>query len=219
MGKSNEVTLANTKVNSKKYELQTVKNSQYPDFKLSGQYQRITEPNLDLKVALGDGSGTPVSPDRLLLGQATASLPLFAGFKIQNNIKLYDNLYQAETANASKTKEDIAMRVINYYAELYKAQKTIELLNENQKQAQQRVTDFTELEKNGIIPRNDLLKSQLLVSRTQVSIDEAKKNESILNYYLITLLKLPAGTKLQVNENDFFALKTDQAPMSDQANC
>lgn len=215
--KSNEVTLANTKVNSKKHELQTVKNSQYPDFKLSGQYQRITEPNLDLKIALGDGSGTPVSPDRLLLGQASASLPLFAGFKIQNNIKLYDNLYQAETANASKTKEDIAMRVINYYAELYKAQKTIELLNENQKQAQQRVTDFTELEKNGIIPRNDLLKSQLLVSRTQVSIDEAKKNESILNYYLVTLLKLPAGTKLEVNENDFFALKTDQAPMSDQA--
>lgn len=215
--KSNEVTLANTKVNSKKYELQTVKNSQYPDFKLSGQYQRITEPNLDLKVAFGDGSGTPVSPDRLMLGQASASLPLFAGFKIQNNIKLYDNLYQAETANASKTKEDIAMRVINYYAELYKAQKTIELLNENQKQAQQRVTDFTELEKNGIIPRNDLLKSQLLVSRTQVSIDEAKKNESILNYYLVTLLKLPAGTKLEVNENDFFALKTDQAPMTDQA--
>jgi hypothetical protein len=37
-------------------------------------------------------------------------------------------------------------------------------LKENQKSAQQRVTDF-QLEKNGIIPRNDLLKAQLQVSK------------------------------------------------------
>ncbi|MDD2822343.1 MAG: TolC family protein, partial [Flavobacterium sp.] len=39
--KSNEVSLANTKVSSKKYELQSAKNNQYPDFKISGQYQRL----------------------------------------------------------------------------------------------------------------------------------------------------------------------------------
>jgi outer membrane protein TolC len=39
--KSNEVSLANSKVNSSKYELQSKKNSQYPDLKLSGQYQNL----------------------------------------------------------------------------------------------------------------------------------------------------------------------------------
>ena len=34
--KSNEISLANTKVATKKYELQSVKNSQYPDLKVSG---------------------------------------------------------------------------------------------------------------------------------------------------------------------------------------
>lgn len=38
---SNEVGLANAKVHSKKYELQSAKNNQYPDFKISGQYQRL----------------------------------------------------------------------------------------------------------------------------------------------------------------------------------
>jgi outer membrane protein TolC len=212
--KSNEVTLANTKVNTKKYELQSVKNNQYPDLKISGQYQRLGKASIDMHN--DQASSEPIaSPDRAMLGMANLSLPLFSGFKIQSSIDAYDNLYEAETANAAKTKEDVALRVITYYTALYKAQKTLDLLNENQKQAKQRVTDFTELEKNGIIPRNDLLKAQLLVSRTQLSIDEANNNLNNINFYLTTLLKLEPSVKLQVNEQDFFNLKTSNAPTSD----
>ncbi|MCD0471368.1 MULTISPECIES: TolC family protein [unclassified Flavobacterium] len=211
--KSNDVTLANTKVNTKKYELQTVKNNQYPDIKVSGQYQRLTKASIDMPNQ-GE-SKSLASPDRAMFGMANLSLPLFAGFKIQNSIDAYDNLYEAETAYAAKTKEDVALRVITYYTALYKAQKTLDVLNENQKSAKQRVTDFTELEKNGIIPRNDLLKSQLLVSKTQLSIDEATNNLNNINFYLTTLLKLDPSTKLQVNEDDFFNLKTSNAPTSD----
>lgn len=212
-GKSNEVTLASTKVNTKKYELQEVKNNQYPDIKVSGQYQRLTKASIDMPNQ-GE-SASLASPDRAMIGMANLSLPLFAGFKIQNSINAYDNLYEAENANAAKTKEDVALRVITYYTALYKAQKTLDVLNENQKSAKQRVTDFTELEKNGIIPRNDLLKSQLLVSKTQLSIDEATNNLNNINFYLTTLLKLDPATKLQVNEADFFNLKTSNAPTSD----
>ena len=212
--KSNEVMLANTKVNSSKYELQTVKNNQYPDFKISGQYQRLTNASVEMANAGSNSSAMP-SPDQVMLAQANVSLPVFAGFKIQNSINLSDNLYQAENANAAKTKEDITMRVVNYYTALYKAQKTLDILNENQKSAKQRVTDFTELEKNGIIPKNDLLKAQLLVSRTQIAIDEAQNNLNNINFYLATLLKIDTNTKLEVNEADFFNLKTDNAPKSD----
>ena len=214
--KSDEVTLANTKVNTKKYELRSTKNNQYPDLKASGQYQRLAGADVNLKMNQESGSGSMPNPDQLMLGQLSASLPIFAGFKIQNSIKLSENLYQAELATSLKTKEDIALRVVNYYTDLYKAQKTIELLNEDQKQAKQRVTDFIELEKNGIIPRNDLLKSQLLVSKIQLSIDEANKNLNILNYYLITLLKLDSNTKLVVRENDFINYKTDNIPTNEQ---
>lgn len=212
--KSNEVILANTKVNSSKYELQSVKNNQYPDFKISGQYQRLT--NASVEMANTDSNAAPLpAPDQVMLAQANVSLPIFSGFKIQNNIKISDNLYQAENANAAKTKEDITMRVVNYYTALYKAQKTVDILIENQKSAKQRVTDFTELEKNGIIPKNDLLKAQLLVSRTQIAIDEAQNNLNNINFYLATLLKIETNTKLEVDEKDFFNLKTDNAPKSD----
>lgn len=214
--KSNEISLANTKVATKKYELQSVKNSQYPDLKVSGQYQRLAKASINLKANKSSSTEPMPVVDQLMIGQVNASVPLFAGFKIQNSIKVSENLYQAENATASQTKEEIAMKVINSYANLYKAQKTIELLKENQKSAQQRAADFGELEKNGIIPRNDLLKSQLQVSKIQLSIDEENNNLNIVNFYLVTLLKLPVETKLEIRESDFANFQMDNIPTNEE---
>ncbi len=216
--KSNEVSLANTKVSSKKYELQSAKNNQYPDFKISGQYQRLANASVNLKINQNSSSSAEPMPavDQMMIGQVNATLPVFSGFKIQNGIRISENLYQAETATATQTKEEVAMKVINYYAGLYKAQKTIELLKENQKTAKQRAYDFSELEKNGVIPRNDLLKSQLQVSKIQLSIDEANNNLNIVNFHLVTLLKLPVETKLEVRESDFINFQMTNVPESDQ---
>jgi outer membrane protein TolC len=214
--KSNEVSLANTKVATKKYELQSIKNNQYPDLKVSGQYQRLAKASVNLKINKSSNAEPMPVVDQLMIGQVNANLPVFAGFKIQNSIKVSENLYQAENATASQTKEEIAMKVINSYANLYKSQKTIELLKENQKSAQQRVVDFSDLEKNGVIPRNDLLKSQLQVSKIQLSIDEENNNLNIVNFYLVTLLKLPGETKLEIRESDFANFQMNNIPTNDE---
>jgi outer membrane protein TolC len=214
--KSNEVGLANAKVSSKKYELQSAKNNQYPDFKISGQYQRLANASINLKSSQNSNSGSLPIVDQLMIGQINASIPVFAGFKMQNNIQLHENLYEAETATATHTKEEVAMKVINLYASLFKAQKTIALLKENQKRAEQRTFDFGELEKNEIIARNDLLKAQLQVSKIKLSIDEAVNNENIINFQLITLLKLPIGSQLEIRESDFANFKMDNVPTSEQ---
>lgn len=217
--KSNEVSLANTKVDTKKYELQSAKNHQYPDLEISGQFLGLNEPTISSNLgAAGDDMSSeemPV-PGHISIAQASLKVPIFSGFKIQNGIKLQDNLFQAENAMASKTKEDVAMRVINYYANLYKSQRTIEIIKENQKSAEQRVTDYVALEKNGIIPRNDLLKAQLQVSKLQLSLDEAINNETVINYYLVTLLKLPTGTKLVVNESDLINFPKTEIPTDEK---
>ena len=214
--KSNEVSLANTKVATKKYELQAVKNERYPNLKISGQYQHLTKATINLKLN-NNGTSPQETPvvDQLILGQANATLPVFAGFKIQNSIVALDNMYQAEAANAMQTKEEVAMQVVNYYARLYKAQKTVELLKENQKSTKQRVTDFTALEKNGIIPRNDLLKAQLQVSKVQLSLDRASSDLKNVNFELVSLLKLSPKTNLVIRESDFANFKMNNIPTSE----
>jgi outer membrane protein TolC len=215
--KSNEVGLANAKVSSKKYELQSAKNNQYPEFKIAGQYQRLANASINLKSNQNNSSAAALPVvDQLMIGQANATLPIFAGFKVQNNILLHENLYEAEEANSLHTKEDMAMKVINQYASLFKAQKTVALLKENLKRAEQRAHDFSELEKNEIIARNDLLKAQLQVSKIKLSIDEAMNHENTVNFQLITLLKLPVGTKLEIRESDFANFKMNNVPTNEQ---
>ncbi|GGA84929.1 transporter [Flavobacterium palustre] len=212
--KSNEVNLANAKVATKKHELQSVKNNIYPEVKASAQYQRLTKATVNLKNNSAESESDTKAPnvDQLVLGQINASLPIFSGFKLKNSIKVSDNLYQAETANALQTKEETAMKAINYYAALYKAQKTVELLNENYKSAQQRVKDFTELEKNEIVPKNDLLKTQLQLSKVQLSLDQAKSNLNVINYELTNFLKLDPKTIIEIKESDFYNFEMNNIP-------
>lgn len=206
--KSDEVVLADAKTTTKKYELQGVKNNRYPDLKISGQYMRLTNADIKQGSVLNSSEENtttttakkePAKVDQLMLGQANLSLPLFSGFKLKNSIKASEKLYQAESASAVYTKEETALQVIEYYAQLYKTQKAVELFRENLKRSQQRVTDFKALETNGLIARNDLLKSQLQVSKIQLSLDDAEKDVRIINYRLITLLKLPAETFIEVS--------------------
>ena len=205
LSKSNAVALANAKVETKRYESQTVKNYKYPDLRVSGQYLRLTNANVNSKLNSNSSNppSAPLAVNQLMLGQINSSLPLFSGFKLQNSVRASENLYQSEKAKLEQTKEEIAMEVVEYYANLYRAQKAVNLITENLKSAEQRVTDFTALEKNGIIARNDLLKAQLQQSKVQLSLDEAYKNVSVLNYYLITLLKLPEDYKIGIDENQF----------------
>jgi len=215
LSKSDEVGLATTKSVTRSYELASVKNNQYPDVKLSGQYLRLTNADIKLKSS-GEASSDPnaepaATPkvNQLMFGQASVSMPLFSGFKLRNSIKASESEYKAELANANYTKEETAMKVVEYYAELYKAQKSVELFKESLKSGQQRVKDFTAMEENGIIARNDLLKSQLQVSKYQLSLDDAEKNVRLINYYLVTLLKLSPETQIVVSpesiQNDLFS--------------
>ncbi|HEY0045784.1 MAG TPA: TolC family protein [Flavobacterium sp.] len=203
LSQSDEVHLANTKAATRSYELQSMKNNRYPDVKISGQYLRLTNADINLKSTQesSDPATEPTSSpqvNRLMLGQANVNMPLFSGFKLKNSIIASENAYQAEVSSAGFTKEQIAMRVVHYYADLYKAQKSVELFRESLKSSQQRVTDFTAMEQNGLIPRNDLLRAQLQLSNVRLSLEESEKNVRLINYYLVTLLKLSPETVITV---------------------
>lgn len=227
---SNEAGLADTKTETSKYELETVKNNRYPSLKISGQYQRLTEANINSKVSFGGSEPaegeTTSSPkvNQLILGQASLSMPIFSGFKLKNSVKASENRYQAELLNAKNTKEQLAMNTVILYVNLYKAQQSVRLIQENLKSSQQRVKDFTAMEENGLIARNDLLKSQLQSSNIELSLEDAKRKVVTLNYQLGNLLKLPEGTqispddaifensgfpKTSINQNDALAGRSD----------
>ena len=208
---SDVAALAKTKVESSKLELDITKNNRYPSVKSSGQYLRLTNAKVDSNIQTnneGSGSSTSLKIDQLMLGQVNVNMPVFSGFKLNNSINESESMYKAETFSEKHSKEQIGLEVVEMFASLYKAQQMVNLIEENLKTADQRVTDFTAMEENGLIARNDLLKAQLQQSNVQLSLDNAKKNTAIANYKLITLLKLPEGSVVEI---DIEAVKRDMA--------
>ncbi len=214
---SDAASFAKAKVETSKLELDVTKNNRYPSVKASGQYLRLSSANVDSNIqsnnSSSSGSSAPLKVDQLLLGQVNVNLPIFNGFKLTNSIKASESMYKAETFSEKHTQEQIGLEVVELFSTLYKAQQMTSLIEDNLKTADQRVKDFTAMEENGLIARNDLLKAQLQQSNIQLSLDNAKKNTSIANYKLITLLKLPENTQVDI---DIEAIKRDMA--SNQGN-
>ncbi|MXN90126.1 TolC family protein [Flavobacterium sp. Sd200] len=224
--KSTEANLADTKVETSKLELANTKNTAYPSFTVSGQYLRLTDPTINLKSAgssssgeSGESSGGSSTPkvNSAMFALANASVPVYAGGKVKNSIAASENAYKAQTFNAADTKDQVALQTIALYTNLYKAQQSVALIEENLKSANQRVKDFTAMEENGLIARNDLLKTKLQASNIQISLDEAKKNVATINYQLITLLHMPESTQIDVKDGYFKNQNADVAISESEA--
>lgn len=186
-----------------------------PDAKVSGSYIYLTNPNIDLKTKTsssgsGSGGGTP-KVNQAAYGILNISLPLYAGGRINYGIESSKYLAQAEELDAENNKEQVIENTIEAYINLYKAGQAVELYDSNLVQAQQRVKDFANLEKNGLLARNDLLKSQLQTSNVELALLDATNNLELANVNMNLMLGLPEKTILSVDSaiiNQKFSVQT-----------
>ncbi|WP_066224386.1 TolC family protein [Formosa haliotis] len=223
---SDGAKIINSQVTTSEHEVQVAKALQYPDFTVGGQYRHLTridfasEINMDPSTEIEATEGVSIpNVNQLMMGNLDISMPIFSGFKIKNTIEASKNLHTASTYKAKNNNEKLALQTINLYINLYKAEQSIHLFEDNLISAKQRVTDFTNMEENGILARNDLLKAQLQESQVSISLENAKKTKNILNYRLVTLLKLPEQTIVETISDNFgmapTSVETDSIYRSD----
>lgn len=188
---------ATTQSTISKYELDVLKNNLYPSMKVSGQYLRLTNANVNSSLSSGNTSNSTPQVSQLLLGQASVSMPLYSGSKLKNSIKASENMYQSELAKAQFVQEELSIEVIELYAALYKSQEMAKLYDENKKTAHQRTTDFAAMVDNGLLAKNDLLKAQLQEANVELMHANTLKNISIFNYELTLLLGFSENTLIE----------------------
>ena len=138
------------------------KQNQLPDLKVSASYLRLTQPNIDMQYKTGNSSGSPSEPikiDQASYGSVNLSLPVYSGMKIQYGIRSSEFLEKAAVLNADQDKEAVILNTIDAFSNLYKARANLRVIRENLAQSQSRDADFANLEKNGLLARNDKLKA------------------------------------------------------------
>lgn len=181
-----------------------------PEANVSGSYLRLNKPNIDLKTkSNGNGGGTngdeSPEPNQAMYGIANISMPIFSGFRIRYGIESAKYLEQATKLDAENDKEEIIFNTIDAYNNLYKSKAAVDLVNENLQSARERAAQFSDLEKNGLLPRNELLKAQLQVSNTELALLDAQNNWKLANINMDLMLGLPESTELTVDSTGFQA--------------
>jgi outer membrane protein len=180
------------------------KNNRLPDVRTSASYLMLRNPNINIKLGspppVGGGQqGSALSSikvGQVAFGMATASLPLFSGFNIHYGIESAKYLAEAARLDAGNDREALLLNTISAYSNLYKARAEVELINENLKQSQQRVVDFVNKEKNGIIIRNDLLKVQLQESNVELALLQAQSDYKVAMVNMNLMLGRPEDAEL-----------------------
>jgi outer membrane protein len=172
-----------------------------PDAKVAGAYLRLSSAHIDMKAPQngtggGGGSSAPPQVTQAMYGILNLSLPIYTGGKIKYGIESSQFLEQAAKLDAETQKDEVISNTVEAYINLFKARSAVDMLNENLSQAQQRVKDFRSLEKNGLLARNDLMKAELQVSNTELSLLDMENNWQLANLNMNLMLGLPEKTIL-----------------------
>lgn len=204
---SKQLRVSHAKVDQATASLKEANERQLPDVSVSGSYLRLTQPNIDLKLKLGDNSGGSAteSPkvNQAAYGSANVAIPIFAGGKLQSGKESARFLAEAAKLDVDKDREDVIQNTIAAYSNLYKAKAAVALVQENIRQSDERVKEFTNKEKNGLLARNDLLKAELQQSNYQLALMDAENNLKISNLNMDIMLGLPDNTVIQVDSTVF----------------
>ncbi|MGE8533524.1 MAG: TolC family protein [Chryseobacterium sp.] len=196
----------NLKIDAAKIEEATAdlleaKNRQLPELKVSGSYMYLPiKPNVDIKLPGVSGAGGP-EVHQVLYGSANLSVPIYSGGRIKYGIQSAKYLVEASKLSTENDKIAIAYNVAQAYNNLFKANQSIKVFEENLAASQKRDETFLKMENNGLIARNDRLKANLQTSNIELQLLEAKNNYNIANINMDLLLGIPETTELVVDEN------------------
>ncbi|WP_312399764.1 TolC family protein [Chryseobacterium sp.] len=198
----------NLKIDAAKIEEATAdlleaKNRQLPDLKVSGSYMYLpNKPNVNIKLpGVSSEGGSSPAVHQVAYGMANLSVPIYSGGRIKYGIQSAKYLVEASKLSTENDKIAIAYNVAQAYNNLFKANQSIKVLEENLTASQKRDETFLKLENNGVIARNDRLKANLQTSNIELQLLEAKNNYNIANINMDLLLGIPETTEIEVDQN------------------
>jgi len=197
------------KIDEASAAVQEAKDGRLPDFKISGSYLRLNNPNVNLQTKSGSGSSSAdsnkIKVSSALYGIANISYPIYSGMRIQYGIESAKYLEQAVKLDAENNRGAVILNAISAYVNLYKSKTAVDLVKENLEQSRKRDTDFSNLEKNGLLARNDLLKAELQTSNIELSLFDATSNWKLANVNMNILLGLPERTMILMDTSNIKA--------------
>ena len=186
-------------------QLSTSRNSRLPDVSAS----------LNQNFSFGRGltadntySNTNTSSTSLQLG---ASMPLFTGFQIPNQIKLNQLNLEAATADLEKAKNDIRMKVAQAYVQILYDMEISEVAHRQIDIDSMQVERLQAFVKNGKASESELSQQRATLANSRLLATQADNNTRLAILTLTQLLELPTPDGFSVVRPELADVSADIA--------
>lgn len=181
---------ADLKVQGAEARAQEVKDRNLPQASASLSYSRFS---LITPFAFGEGEdgkpllGLPAGGFSATMGAVSIKKELFSGFAEKAARQSADLLLRASKLDVQRNRQELVYTVTDAYYNIVKLIRSTDVINQNIQQFDEREKDARNLEKEGVILSNEVLKLQLQkhnleLSRLQV---EKAKETALFNFGLL----------------------------------
>lgn len=140
----------------------------------------------------------------------SANESVFNGFQWKNGVISMDYAAKAAEYSYESKKNDVSINIISAYLNLFKLQKALVLVEESLDQIKAHVKEVSDFESHGLATENDVLRTKLQQSNTELTQIDIENNIQTVNYNLDIMLGLPENTKVQIDTTTIMADKTLQ---------
>lgn len=173
----------------------TAQTSRLPDISIGATTGYIGRPTV-----FHQGLSQPMHPDMPDWSHnynVEVTQPIYRGGKIHYTIKRSSLEKQIATLNSTNDKAEIKLLLLGQYMDLFSLYKQKEVFARNVEESARRLEDIRRLKKEGIVTRNDELRSELQLTNDQLAYREANDNIAIVSQQLDVVLGLDETLLLQ----------------------
>lgn len=173
----------------------TAQTSRLPDISIGATTGYIGRPTVFRR-----GLSQPVHPDMPDWSHnynVEVTQPIYRGGKIHYTIKRSSLEKQIAALNSTNDKAEIKLLLLGQYMDLFSLYKQKEVFARNVEESARRLEDIHRLKKEGIVTRNDELRSELQLTNDQLAYREANDNIAIVSQQLDIVLGLDETLLLQ----------------------
>lgn len=169
-----------------------------PSLKLNAGYRRLSE--VDPFIITTPFGSFPIAPgifDNYSV-QLSVFQPLFTGFRLSGNVNLNEELSNATAEEYNKEKSELMFNIKNSYWGVFKAMQFKKVMDETVEQIKAHVEDAKNLEKAGMLTRNDILKIEVQLSNAIYQQLEAENAVKLTMTALNNVMGIPLNTQIEI---------------------
>lgn len=186
------------KVKGAEAKVKEVSALRLPSLKLNAGYRKLSE--VDPFIITTPFGSFPIASgifDNYSV-QLSVFQPLFTGFRLAGNVNLNEELSKATTEEYNKDKSELMFNIKNSYWGVFKAIQFKKVMDETVEQIKAHVEDAKNLEKAGMLTRNDILKIEVQLSNAIYQQLEAENAVKLTMTALNNVMGIPLNTQIEI---------------------